>query len=46
MFDFLRRRIDYSTRFHMQRRLKSIDYRFLLAVIALAGAVAAVTLLA
>ncbi len=38
MFDFLRRRIDYSTRMHMKRRLRSMDFRFLLAVIALGAA--------
>jgi hypothetical protein len=39
MFDFFRRHFDYSTRFHMRRRLNSVDYRFLLAVIGLGVAV-------
>ena len=38
MLDFFRRRIDYSTRMHLKRRARAFDYRFLLAVIALAVA--------
>jgi hypothetical protein len=38
MRDFLRRHIDYTTRMHLKRRARSFDYRFLLAVIALAVA--------
>jgi hypothetical protein len=38
MRDFLRRHIDYTTRMHMKRRARNFDYRFLLAVIALAVA--------
>ena len=32
---FLRRHFDYSTRMHMKRRARAVDYRFLLAVIGL-----------
>ncbi len=37
--NFFKRQFDYTTRMHMKRRAQSIDYRFLVAVIALAVAV-------
>lgn len=39
MRNFLRRHLDYTTRYHLRRRASSVDYRFLLAIIALAAAV-------
>lgn len=36
-------KLDYSTRLHLKRRVERIDYRFLLAMIVLAGGVAAAT---
>ena len=38
MREFFRRRFDYTTRYHMMRRARSFDYRFTLALLALAGA--------
>ena len=38
MRDFFRRRFDYTTRYHLMRRARSVDYRFTLAVLALTGA--------
>ncbi len=36
-------KLDYTTRIHWKRRLERIDYRFVLALIALGGGVAAAT---
>ncbi|CAA9544496.1 MAG: hypothetical protein AVDCRST_MAG23-2407 [uncultured Sphingosinicella sp.] len=36
-------KLDYTTKVHMKRRFERIDYRFLLALIALGGGVAAAT---
>ena len=36
-------KLDYTTRLHWKRRVERIDYRFLLAVIVIAGGVAAAT---
>ena len=36
-------KLDYTTRLHWKRRAERIDYRFVLAILALAGGVAAAT---
>jgi hypothetical protein len=36
-------KLDYTTKVHWKRRMERIDYRFLLALIALGGGVAAAT---
>jgi hypothetical protein len=36
-------KLDYTTKVHFKRRMERIDYRFLLALIALGGGVAAAT---
>ena len=36
-------KLDYTTRLHWKRRVERIDYRFVLAVLAIAGGVAAAT---
>lgn len=36
-------KLDYTTKVHLKRRAERIDYRFLLAMIVLAGGVAAAT---
>jgi hypothetical protein len=36
-------RLDYTTKVHLKRRAQRIDYRFMLALVALAGGVAAAT---
>ena len=36
-------KLDYTTRVHLKRRAERIDYRFVLALMALAGGVAAAT---
>lgn len=36
-------KLDYTTRLHLKRRMEQIDYRFLLAMVVLAGGVAVAT---
>jgi len=36
-------KLDYTTKVHLKRRAQRIDYRFMLALLALAGGVAAAT---
>ena len=36
-------KLDYTTRLHWKRRFERIDYRFVLAMVVLAGGVAAAT---
>ena len=36
-------KLDYTTKVHLKRRVERIDYRFILAMIVLAGGVAAAT---
>lgn len=36
-------KLDYTTKIHWKRRLERVDYRFLLAIVAIAGGVAAAT---
>lgn len=36
-------KLDYTARVHWKRRLERIDYRFVLALVALGGGVAAAT---
>ena len=36
-------KLDYTAKLHWKRRFERIDYRFLLAMVALAGGVAAAT---
>jgi len=36
-------KLDYTTKVHLKRRVERIDYRFLLALLALGGGVAAAT---